>query len=110
MGKRIHKAWLQARMLYIFCKRFVFPSMLFTAVCCMAIWKFRLTNTLGAIIWLKAISNLAFYFLLKTYRSNEYYFFYNLHVNPNRLYIYTFIADFIIFGILAFLASLNSIA
>jgi len=65
---------------------------------------------MGAIIWLKALSNVVFYFLLKTYRSNEFYFFYNLNKNPNRLYIYTYVLDFLVFCVLAFLASLNSIS
>lgn len=98
------------KLLFIFCKRFILPSVLFTIVCCLVIWRFQLTNTIGAIIWMKALSNLVFYFLLKTYRSNEYYFFYNLNVNPNKLYIYTYLLDFLLFGILAFLTSQNSIA
>ena len=98
---------LRVKLLFLFYRRVAIPLSLFTIACGIIIWQFGVTDTIGALIWIKILSSMVVYFLTSTFRSNEHYLFYNLNVSPIKAYIYVFLLDFLVFIVFSFLASLK---
>jgi hypothetical protein len=105
MSKTINKV----RGIVIFYRGILIPSFLVTIFCCIltVVLSVNLLKNhepfFGIIVffpqslWTKVITDFFIVLYLLKFRSNEFYFYYNLGIRKSRLWFYTFALDFLVF-------------
>lgn len=96
---RLHKI---IRFIWTFYKNFLLLSAIITALCLRAFWAYGFVSFFG-IFWCKVVTLGVTYYLVNTYKKNEYYYYQNLGVAKTLLWTVTLSFDFILFILLLIL-------
>ena len=84
------------RLMYSFYRRFCLVTLGLTA-CCIAIGWDQGISTFAPLFWFKIISLLLVWYLVQTFQSNVFYYYWNLGVSKSRLWVFSLGFDFLLF-------------
>lgn len=84
------------RLIFTFYKSFAFTSILLTLACASVTFKWGLAP-FTLLFWFKILSLALIFYYIHSYKSHEYYYYKNLGLSKQFLWISTFILDMILF-------------
>lgn len=90
------------RLLFTFYKSFLLFSIVITACCLCIVWKYGIISFTG-IFWFKIVSLGLTYYFINSYKSKEYYYYFNLGISKALLWTATLLFDFALFLLLIIL-------
>src|SRR5687768_12365673 len=84
------------RLIYIFYRGFMIPSMLITIIC-LFLFRQHGFSIFQALFWFKLITLAITYYYINYYKRKEYYYYYNLGIAKWKLWSTTLTFDFFLF-------------
>ena len=91
-----------AKLIWTFYKSFIFLSFLVTVSCIVLFWEYGL-GIYGILFCFKIATLTMTFFIVNSYKSNEYYYYQNLGVSKILLWVNSLSIDLILFSYLIFL-------
>ncbi len=92
------------QLIWTFYKSFLLLSAIITFFCVRAFWKYGFASFFG-IFWCKIATLGLTYYLVSTYKKNEYYYYQNLGVSKTLLWTVSLSFDFALFLFLLILTN-----
>ncbi len=90
------------KLIWMFYCSFIFSSMLIT-FCCLALFWRNGFRSFAGIFWLKIITLALTFYFINSYKSKEFYYYQNLGISKNILWLTTLLFDFTLFLFLIFM-------
>ncbi len=87
------------RLLFTFYKSFLFVSLLITSICVALFWQYGY-SIFSSLFWFKILTLGLTYYFINDYKKKEYYYYQNLGISKELLWVSTILSDIIFFIIL----------
>lgn len=83
-------------LLFHFYRNFLLASLLIDLCCIAVVWQYGLVTFFG-LFWLKMASLALIYFFVNSYKSNEFYYYFNLGLTRLSLWVPVILFDLLFF-------------
>jgi hypothetical protein len=96
----------KTKVLFIFFKKMIFFNILFTVSALLIYLLNESSHLFSFMFWTKVVGYAVAVYAVNWSKKEEFYFYYNQGISKRTLFIFTFLIDALIFGMLVMLMSL----